>query len=141
MKRKSLAILHIPRLAGQRGPAQEGQWPVGLRGHLQQALLWPVVEAAPQEASGADLGQLPGGMETAVVVEEEGQFLVAWGPPAPAGRVWMVQAVPRTPLRPKDPGWVYSLNGVPTAQGKELEVQGQEVLGELSLGGLGSGEE
>lgn len=69
MRKKSLAILHIPRLEAQKVPAQEGQRPVGRRVHLEQAQLWPAVEAAPRGMSGQQRAQLQ--VETEMVVEEE----------------------------------------------------------------------
>lgn len=62
-----LAILHIPRLEGQKGPAQEGLQPVGRKVHLEQAQLWPAVEVALQGMSGHQQAPLQVAMEMVVV--------------------------------------------------------------------------
>lgn len=67
MKKKSLAILHIPRPEGQRGQAQEEQRPVGRRDRLEQAQLWPAVEEALRGVSGQQWAQLQVETETVVV--------------------------------------------------------------------------
>ena len=63
---KLLAILHIPRLVGLKGLAQEG-WPVGHRVWLEQ--LWLAVEVALLAMSGHQQAQLQ--LEMEVVVAEE----------------------------------------------------------------------
>ena len=68
MRKKLLAILHIPRPEGQRGPAQEGQRLAGHRAHLEQAQPWPAAEVAPREVSGRQRAQLQ--VETETVAEE-----------------------------------------------------------------------
>lgn len=136
MRKKLLAILHIPNLEGQRGATQVGQLLVERKFHLQQALLWPAVEAAPQLVSKEQLGHLQVEMEMVAEEEEEveQQVLVVWGPPVLVGRLLTVQAaLPRT-LRLKEVGWGYSPSGAAMEQGKEGEV------GERSLEGLVSGE-
>lgn len=69
MRKTLLAILHIPRLEGQTGPAQVVQRAAGRRVHLEEARLWQAAGEPLLGVSGPPLVQLQGEMEVVLVVE------------------------------------------------------------------------